>query len=135
MSGGRATVSNRKGVTVRQAGDITAVTPEGHALTDAYYVECKHIKKLNLEAFCLTGKGTLGGYWRVAVREARKHKREPMIIARQNFTDDLVITRPSGLIAALHKEKPKGMSIRVKNAGVSAEVHFLADVLTCSFKA
>lgn len=130
MSGGRATVSNRKGVSVRQAGDITAVAPEGHALTDRFYIECKHVQSLDLEAFCLTGKGALAKFWRVACREAQQHRREPIIIARQNRTADLVISRPQAFKKAVVKT-PSGMCISVKGNGVSAELRYLEDVLAC----
>jgi hypothetical protein len=39
MSGGRSTVANRRGVKLnRQAGDITSTSPEGHALTDKFFI-------------------------------------------------------------------------------------------------
>lgn len=134
MSGGRATVRNREKVVVRQAGDITAVAPEGHALTDHYYVECKHVRSLDIEAFCLTGKGALAKFWRVALKEARQHGREPLIIARQNRTKDLVICRPSGLKRAIGTS-PKGMSIRVSSSAVKAELRLFEEVLACPFQA
>lgn len=84
MSGGRATVQRRKGVDVRQAGDITAVAPEGHVLTDKYYIECKAYRSLAFDRFIFLGQGTLMKFWRVAVKEARKYHRRPMIICKQN---------------------------------------------------
>ncbi len=93
MSGGRATVQNRKGkkITVRQAGDICSVAPEGHALTDEFYLELKHVKKLALDQFIIKGTGPLANFWKIAKREAKKHKKQPVIIARQNGWPDLVI--------------------------------------------
>lgn len=80
MSGGRATVA--KGA-VRQAGDITAVAPEGHCLTNAFYLELKHLKKITLDSF-LTGKGELINIWNKTVLEAVKYDRIPVLIFRQN---------------------------------------------------
>lgn len=92
MSGGRATVAHRKGESVRQAGDITSVAPEGHVLTNLFYVECKHYRDLDLVGFFLKDKGKLAGFWRTTEREAEKHKRKPMLIAKQNNVPTLLIT-------------------------------------------
>lgn len=134
MSGGRSTVAARKGVAVRQGGDICSVSPEGHALTEQYYIECKHVRSLDLESFFLTGKGALAKFWRVALREAKRHKREPIIIARQNRIKDLIITRPGSLKKVIVKN-PSGMCLRIKSAGVVAEVRYLDDLLKSPFKA
>lgn len=80
MSGGRATV--KQGL-VRQAGDITSVAPEGHALTNPFYLECKHLKKITLDSF-LTGRGELINIWQKTVLEAVKYDRIPVLIFRQN---------------------------------------------------
>lgn len=95
MSGGRATVRNRNSdkIEVRQAGDICSVAPEGHVLTDAYYLELKHVKKLSLDQFIIKDTGPLANFWKVAKREAKKHKKLPIIIARQNGWPDLVIAQ------------------------------------------
>lgn len=93
MSGGRATVAQRKGVNVRQAGDITAVAPEGHVLTDQVYIEAKHYKNLQIDSFFIPySTGILAGMWRHTRRMARQHHRAPMMIAKQNMRPTLVIT-------------------------------------------
>ena len=85
MSGGRATVSKKKGKLLnRQAGDISAVAPEGHALTDLFYVECKFVKKLGVSTFLFKRTGLLNQFWNVAHREARQHGRAAMLIAKEN---------------------------------------------------
>jgi hypothetical protein len=84
MSGGRATIHVRKGDLNRQAGDIASISPEGHKLTDKYFIECKHYRDLKIAKFLLLDEGPLAVFWKVANREARKHQREPMLIARQN---------------------------------------------------
>lgn len=92
MSGGRATVARNRGESVRQAGDITAVAPEGHILTDKYYVECKFYKDLDILSFILNNKGKLAGFWKDTKREADRHgDRYPMLIAKQNNTPALFI--------------------------------------------
>lgn len=84
MSGGRATVHVRKGQSIRQSGDITAVAPEGHVLTDVFFIECKHVRDLHIDRFFLEGEGQLAKFWRHARREARQHGKLPMIVAKQN---------------------------------------------------
>ena len=81
MSGGRATVHGTK---VRQAGDICAVAPEGHILCEAYFIECKHVKKLALDQAIIKNTGPLIDYWKIARREAKRHSKMPVIIAKQN---------------------------------------------------
>ena len=134
MSGGRATFAQKKGkILAHHAGDITSTAPEGHALTAKMFIESKFYKKLDIEAFVLTGKGTLGGFWKVALREAKAHNREPLLIVRQNRTEELVVVRPNTL-SKIIAQKPKGMVLRIKNAGVTAEVRYLSDVLACPFR-
>lgn len=98
ISGGRATVAFRKGESLkRQSGDITATAPEGHALTSRYFIECKHVKSLEIESFLLRNKGTLASFWRVVLKEAEKYGLEPLIIARQNHCKDIIIFKASSL--------------------------------------
>lgn len=84
MSGGRATVHVRKGQSIRQSGDITAVAPEGHILTNVFFIECKHVRDLMIDRFFLEDAGVLAKFWKHARAEARKHNRLPMIVAKQN---------------------------------------------------
>jgi len=96
MSGGRATLAKRKGVNLsRQAGDISAVAPEGHRLTDRFYVECKHLKTLDL-AGLFRDTGMLARVWGVARSEANDYKKLPMLIARQNRLPTLVVLNAAG---------------------------------------
>lgn len=98
MSGGRATVGHKKGISLsRQAGDITAVAPEGHVLTDTFFVECKFLKNLRLELFFIHAEGPLASFWRTVRRESEKHNRFPLLIAKQNQVDTLLIFEPDTL--------------------------------------
>jgi len=91
MSGGRATIAHRKGKNVRVCGDICAVAHEAHYFCNKFFVEIKHVKKLALDQFLIKGTGPLANFWQVAKREALKHKRLPMIIARQNGWPTIVL--------------------------------------------
>ena len=90
MSGGRATVH---GPGVRQAGDAAGVTAEAHQLLDHYVIECKHVKDLYLDRFCVQHKGPLVGYWTKLLSVCIAHNKEPMLIACQNFWPPLVFMR------------------------------------------
>lgn len=100
MSGGRATVARQKGLTgmARQAGDITATAPEGHVLTDHFYVECKRYDKLDFGAFLTKQKGVLAKFWDDTLMKAVHHGRIPMVICRENFSEDIVIVPNEALL-------------------------------------
>ena len=101
MSGGRSTVSLRKGVTLsRQAGDISSVSPEGHALTDICFVECKHYKDLKLDRF-LFAQGPLFVIWKQVCSQAKHYSRKPVLIVRTNRLPPIVITHEDGPFSKL----------------------------------
>lgn len=131
MSGGRATVHHAKGSKVRQVGDVVAVSPEGHAL-DAFFFECKHYKSLDIEAFLLTGKGRLAKFWSIITREAKKHERKPVLIARQNRTPDLVLTMP-GEWTQLFGESVPGMTINVRRKGIRCELRLFDELIAAPY--
>ena len=99
MSGGRATLQRRKGIkNTTQVGDITCVFERGQWLTQTFYIECKFWKTLDLASSLLFGKGKLAAFWRETVDKATECEREPLLIARQNRTDALVVFSASGLV-------------------------------------
>jgi hypothetical protein len=92
MSGGRATIGRRSGLDLsRQAGDICAVAPEGHSLTDVFYIECKHLKNIGLIHLMTSGGGRLLKLAHKTIGHAEEHGRQAMLILRQNLWPDLVI--------------------------------------------
>ncbi len=93
MSGGRATISKGK---VRQGGDITAVAPEGHILTDYMYVECKHLKDISLDGL-IKGNGNLLAIWLKTVVEAGKYNKIPVLIFKQNHYPVVFVTTRDGI--------------------------------------
>lgn len=97
MSGGRATQSLKRGDTLRrQAGDISAVAPEGHILTDKFYIELKHLKDIELMSFVVSSAGMLWREWQKTVKQAKAHGRQPMLIGKQNNYSTLVLTQAGG---------------------------------------
>lgn len=102
MSGGRSTVAAKKGVQLsRQAGDICAVAPEGHDLTNKHYIECKHLRNIGLHLFLLEDKGPLARFWRTACKQAKHHARSPMMIVKENRLPTLVIA-PIGVLSDVY---------------------------------
>lgn len=93
MSGGRATIALRRGEKLQQVGDLAAIRLELHTFTSKHYIECKHVRSLDIESFILTGKGSLATFWRTALKESLAHDaRFPVIVAKQNRTPDIVLT-------------------------------------------
>lgn len=96
MSGGRATVAHAKGNKLnRQAGDICSVSPEGHVLTDKFYIELKFYKSLDLGSL-LFGKGKLADFWKETVTQARKYGKSPFLVAQENRRAALVLVPNEG---------------------------------------
>lgn len=91
MSGGRATVARSKGKEVRQSGDICAVAPEGHRLTNVLYIECKFLKNCSID-LSLEGKGELQKIWKEACTKAHECQRLPVLIIKRNYRKPLWIT-------------------------------------------
>lgn len=88
MSGGRATVARGE---VRQAGDICAVAPEGHSLTNRFYIEAKFYADLAFDRFFLDGTGILLRFWEKTDQQASKYRRHPVLIAKQNLYPAVVL--------------------------------------------
>jgi hypothetical protein len=92
MSGGRATQGFKRGdILRRQAGDITAVAPEGHVLTDKFYIELKHLKNLAMMSFVVSNSGALQREWVKTIKQAHRFGRIPMMIVKQNNYATLVL--------------------------------------------
>lgn len=123
ISGGRATVAKRKGKIVRQDGDICAVAPEGHVLTNFWFIECKHVKKLDLEQFLVKGDGLLATFWRKALSQCGQ--KIPVIIAKQNRWPTLVIA-PKGQLEIGISRLPS-----IKTQRIS--IWYFESILKCKF--
>ena len=104
-------------------GDICAVAPEGHKLTDRFFIECKHVKKLDIASFILNDRGALAKFWKQACKQAREHMRQPLLIAKENNREPIVICRPQGL-RMYCTEPPKTLT---------PEIRFLSALLKTRF--
>ena len=125
MSGGRATVAHAHGRSVRQFGDICAVAPEGHALTDRYVIECKHYKDLNIDSFLFSNTGQLAKFWKELLKVSEKARLQPMLIARQNRGPIFVMLRRSIPVAA--------PLVTTMVTGVPTHLYLLNSLVTCEF--
>ena len=123
MSGGRATIAAKKGKYHQVVGDICAIASEGHTLTNHFFIECKHVKKLDIASFILDDRGALAKFWKQACKQARDHLRQPLLIAKENNREPLVICRPRGL-RMYCLEPPKT---------ASPEVRYFSDLLKTPF--
>lgn len=91
MSGGRATVRAKKGEKTKSGhGDITAVTPEGHLLTDKFVIECKNYADLEWSSF-IYGKGFVWKTWDTLYKISLENNKRPFLILKQNMQKPLVV--------------------------------------------
>ena len=103
MSGGRATVARKSGKVLQsQAGDLSAIHPDGHNFTDFFYCELKSYNDLNYQGL-LTNSGNLYKFWQSTITEANSYKKQPMLIAKQNRMPIVVFIQSKSLeLLCLH---------------------------------
>jgi hypothetical protein len=114
----------------RQAGDISAVSPEGHALTSKYYIELKFYADLALERFFVRQSGMLAGFWLKTVDEATKHGRQPMMIVKQNRIPAMLVARIGQIDTISRGTSPCYVHLK---GHLRCEVYLLEDVLARQF--
>ncbi len=97
MSGGRATIMNRKGGrNLSQTGDITAIDPLGNWLTDQALIECKHHKEVEFDHYLLNRGGRIAKWLTTAKSQAGDKKF--FLIFKQNGLPTLVLTNAGQLL-------------------------------------
>lgn len=102
MSGGRATVRKAQGKSSPHVGgDICAVHTAGHDFIDRFYVECKFYADLQLHHVAMGSGGNLLNFWNVARKQAKMHRKLPMLVAKQNRVPPLLVLSHAG-VQALH---------------------------------
>lgn len=131
MSGGRATISRGE---VRQAGDISSVAAEGHVLTDSCYIECKHVRDLALPGFILNGTGLLARFWETALHESAKYGRLPLIIAKQNNMETLLITRTRNPFNSFYQDEDYNLEMIRVDMGCVCAIFKYEQVLALPFR-
>ena len=97
MSGGRSTVKFKKGKqNVTQGGDLSALDPIGHAFLENFVIECKFYNDLDSASSLLRGYGRLLKFWRETNTDAKRCKKWPLLIAKQNRFPTLLVTNRAG---------------------------------------
>ena len=85
----------------QQAGDVHAIDPLGHRLTNLYLIECKSWRDLQLDAFVLKGTGPLAKVWRQHIKLSLREGKAPMLIARHNGLPPVLIVMPGRFASAV----------------------------------
>jgi len=99
MSGGRATLQLRQDIINKaQSGDMTAISAEAYAFAAEHFIECKHYKDLGFGRGLICQTGTIWTFWQRACREAAKHGKIPILIARQNLYPIVAIVPQGKLV-------------------------------------
>lgn len=112
MSGGRATQGSRKGkIRDAQLGDLCAIDKSGAPLLQEFIVECKFWNNLDLELFIFLHSGKLTSFWNQVKTQARQRSREPLLVARQNRLETLVIMTEVGYKRLFPRIKPEPLAI------------------------
>ena len=114
MSGGRATVARKKQKELAtQAGDLSAIHPDGQPFIDTFYVEIKFYRDLNYSGL-VSGTGHLVKFWQSTVTEANSYKRSPMLITKENNRPIVIFMQVRGLRRlGLHIEQSVVSSARI----------------------
>jgi hypothetical protein len=95
MSGGRARIQLNKDIkNVTQAGDISSISELGFWLINAYTIEAKHYRDLQLTSGFLSRTGVLYEFWQKLVEDCRKTQKRPLMIAKQNNRPIIMLTLP-----------------------------------------
>jgi len=127
MSGGRATLQNRKGIENRnQIGDITCISEKGMWFA-RYACECKHYADLDIVSFLFKRRGKLAAFWNKLKKEAEKAEKLPLLIAKENRLPTLALTTESGK-EYLERNGHRMPVVLLKFGGVPAN-----DIYVCLF--
>ena len=92
MSGGRATVFAKKGDDLsNQAGDISAVDSDGAWFIKEFFIECKFYRDLSFQSLIYNKNSqAFPAFWKKTKAQALKHRKYPIIIAKQNRRPALI---------------------------------------------
>lgn len=101
MSGGRATVMNRKvaNSNITQLGDIYATCSDGDKLISKVIIECKHRKDIHLDSLIYNDKikESVLDWWVKLCKLCDVANKLPMLICRNNNKKILLLTKSLSL--------------------------------------
>lgn len=98
LSGGRFTVSSKKSNSnIKHSGDVSITDTKGQKLIDKFNIELKFYKSLNIEGLIFNTKSGIRSFWDQTLRDSRLSKKLPMLIAKQNTKNPLLILNSDGV--------------------------------------
>lgn len=99
MSGGRATMARRGGkLNLAQLGDFCSIAPESARFCSLFFCDAKFYRELDIRGMLVPGRATgVADMWRACRVEARRAKREPLLIVKENRFGAFVVLRSSGI--------------------------------------
>ena len=99
-SGAKATINskNKGKKDSMQCGDLAAVDPCGADFISKFYVELKFYKNLHMESliYGTPAKNSILEFWTKAQEQAQEYNKIPLLIAKQNQHEIIVITNSVG---------------------------------------
>lgn len=99
MSGGRATIQNRKGIENKsQLGDVSCIDILGQPLIDKYIIECKNYSNIHLESLLYGApfKGSIREFWMVLTTQCLNAGKLPILIFKENRKEIMMgISKPT----------------------------------------
>lgn len=99
LSGGRATVGARgHGLSMEaHAGDLVCTHACGYFLTQLFRIECKAYQALYLDRMVWGHAGVMHIIWEPTADACRDTTREPLVIAREDYQREIVMTTELGM--------------------------------------
>lgn len=79
-----------------QAGDISAISPEGQPLVDMFFIDCKHLEDLKLDTIVYGAAGQLRDIWYEPKEKALQFSKIPLVVAKEDYRNPLVLTNTKG---------------------------------------
>lgn len=118
MSGGRATFETRKsreqkGKLSNQAGDVSSISEIGMPLVETFFLEAKHYADLKMDGIVYGATGELRAIWEEPLDKAKMYQKIPLVIAKENFRQPLLLTNEEGS-CLLSKATKEGFSFALK---------------------
>ncbi len=99
MSGGRATVFAKKGISLKnQVGDICAIDEKSFKFSNTFYIECKNYKDLGLKNLITGTHSKTVQWWDKLLEDSFKVDKVPLLIMKQGHMFPLLAMDSLGLV-------------------------------------
>lgn len=89
-SGAKATQDYKRGHKSKMGGDIVAIDERGQWFTDEFSIECKDRGDYGNLDLLLWGKGDFLKWWTQCVDDAKKSKKQPLMIFKRLWKPNMV---------------------------------------------